>query len=255
MDFIIELIFIFIGIIFLSIRYLKYRKFLVKNIFKDQFFVLLVILLMFFPCYMLTIRFMSLNHSSSTTSNFCAGESITGVKKIASTMNQALDMSIQLEEKNASTCKGCTSNAEALANFIMPRINFIASYNISTNPEKVTKEMASKIEKSIDLAKLNKTLPDELLGKPMFLINDGSFIIFEKVKGKCGEVQTFDPRKANCVVTVDINGIKSPNKFSTGNNTNNDYKFNDRYRVIVMKNTVEPAQSKENDSAWKALNH
>lgn len=152
-------------------------------------------------------------------------------KKSLSLLNQAVTMSQALDGKNANTCTGCNSNKQALADFFIQRFNVIDS----SNP--LYRQMYEGLA------------GDRLLNNPHFLIKDGMLFIIEKAQGRCGDVNTTDPNQANCVIIVDINGQQPPNQLSTGNTKNQDYRVNDRLRLIVLKEQVLPAANQDNDVA------
>lgn len=153
-----------------------------------------------------------------------------------SLLNQAVTMSKALDGKNANTCTGCDSNKQALADFFIQRFNV---YDIS-NP--YYKQMRDGLA------------GDRLLNNPHFLTKDGKLYIIEKAQGRCGDIDTIDPNQANCVIVIDINGQQGPNQFSTGTNRNQDYRVNDRLRLIVLKELVSPAINQDNDVADYILN-
>ena len=72
-------------------------------------------------------------------------------------------------------------------------------------------------------------------------------------KGKCGgEFSTDNPDLANCVVLIDVNGDKKPNKLSSGNNPNN-FDYKDQYKLIIKDRAIVPAVTEDNTIAQYAL--
>lgn len=156
--------------------------------------------------------------------------------KCFSLLNQAVTMSKALNGKNANTCTGCDSNKQALVDF------FIQRFNVYDSSSPYYKQMRDGLA------------GDRLLNNPHFLTKDGKLYIIEKAQGRCGDIDTIDPNQANCVIIVDVNGQQGPNQLSTGTNRNQDYRVNDRLRLIVLKELVRPAINQDNDVADYILN-
>lgn len=212
-------------------RYWNFTGFVLKNFFKvknisDVFTILFI--------GIFSLSFAGLTFLTFEPPGGCGQSSAeikVSLKKVISMLNQSIYISKQLGEETPSTCKECISNERALAAFFMKRLNVI------------------------EYANNTKVAQEEFPDKPAFSTSDGMLYIVEKAKGRCGDIKTVNPDKANCVIIVDVNGFKRPNKFSTGNKKNKDYKMHDRFRVVVLKETVEPAANEENDFSDYILHH
>lgn len=230
-----NIIIIFILMIFTAFlipKYWDFKMIIFKNFFRLQKFsdfLQIIAILVLFAWFVLITTLMSMPHGCSVNPRLA-------LSKTVSVLNQVITMNKQIDGKDASNCVGCNSNKQALANFFMKRLNLI-DYN------------SVYYKKSY-----NKFSKDNLFQNPHFITNDGMLYIIEKSQGKCGNINTTDPDKANCVMIIDINGDKSPNQFSTGNKKDKNYKIKDRFRLIILKNKIVPASNKENDVANYILN-
>lgn len=238
MFFYVILALIIITFLALVFKYWNFRGIILKNFFKAQgcldileilFILISALILIFFLC----ATFVTYDPHDDYS---CASEPRLSYKKVISMLSQAMIISKQLDGTNANNCEGCNSNKQALANF------FIKRFNVIDSSDPYYKNLHKKLPK------------DKLLENPLFLMNDGMLYIIEKAQGKCGDTNTTDPDKANCVIVVDTNGHHKPNEFSTGNKKDN-YKLNDRFRVIVLKDKVAPAANAQNDVAEYILNN
>lgn len=232
MFFYVILALIIITFLALVFKYWDFRSIILKNFFKargclDFLEILFILISSTFLIFFLCALFVSYDPHDDYS---CANDPRLSYKKSIAILSQAMIISKQLNSANANNCEGCHSNKQALANFFIKRLNVVESYDSSS------KKLQKKLHK------------DELLKNPYFLCNDGTLYIIEKAQGKCGDTNTTDPNKANCVIVVDINGHHKPNQFSTGNNKDN-YKLNDRFRIIVLKDSVAPASSAKNNVA------
>lgn len=226
--------------VFLISKYWNFKMIILKNFLKPKSFsdVLEILFICVFFVFFAGLLFLNfgLTFSSSHSCGGSFAEFRTGYKKALSVLNRAIMMSEQLDDSNPNNCKGCISNKQALANFFIPRFNVIDNFDT------YTKDTLKELSKN------------KLLKNPYFINNDGMLYIIEKAQGRCGEINTTDPDKANCVIIIDVNGIRPPNEFSTGNKKDKDYKLNDRFRIIVLKNKVVPASNEENDVADYVFN-
>lgn len=172
----------------------------------------------------------SYSSSESDTKDFN-----TGYKTALSHISQALVLSEALGDGNPSNCLNCYSNKQGLVDYFTKRFNVIGK----SSPRYIQLHTA--------------LVGDRWLNYPHFFTNDGFLFIIEKAQGKCGETNTNDPDKANCVIIVDVNGQSPPNQFSTGNKANNNYIINDRFRMIIFPDRITPAGNNENDVAEHVL--
>lgn len=156
----------------------------------------------------------------------------SGYKKDLSVVIQSIEMDKALQGTDAGTC----SNEKALAELFLRRLNVLESYK---SPNKQTLKILAK---------------DKLSDKPYIMANDGTLFIIVKVNGHCGSNESSNPKNANCVMMVDVNGIKPPNELSTGTQESN-YKFKDRYLLIVLKDKAIPASNSENNIADYIINN
>lgn len=236
---IIVLVFILIILSILSlVVVVNYKK--SKPINKSNFlrFIIVVIfqfLIIIFLCWLFLSFICILTFPADAPSlSSCPKEKMSctmGYRKNLSVINQAIVMDKQLEGHDAGNC----TNDKELAELFLRRLNVKESY---ISPNKRTLKMLAK---------------DKLADKPYMILVDDVLYIIEKAKGKCGSTNSSNPDEANCVVIVDVNGTKPPNELSTGDQEDN-YKFKDRYRVIILKDKAVPAASSENNIAASIVN-
>lgn len=241
MIFIISVFLICIFAVFLISKYWNYKTIILKNFFRpknysDKVEILFICVFSLIFAGLLFITFVT---SFYVPQSCCSSSATfrTGYKKSVSSLSFALKILKELEGKDASNCSGCNSNKQALANFFIKRLNVVDS----TNP--YYKKAHNELSK------------DSLLNNPHFITNDGMIFIIEKARGRCGDVITNNPDKANCVIIIDTNAAKPPNKFSIGNKKDKNYKINDRFRVVVLKDKIVPAANEENDVAEYVWNN
>lgn len=171
----------------------------------------------------------------SDTKSASLNEFSKDYKQSISWLDEAITLSIALDDKDASNCPGCDSNKQALADYLTKRFHV---YDKSSDSYRQMYQALAG---------------DSSLNNPHFLTQSGILYIVEKAQGKCGDINTTDPNQANCVIIVDINGQKPPNQLSTGNKLNKNYRVKDRLRLVVLKQTVAPAANQENDVAEYVL--
>lgn len=192
-----------------------------------QFFIIISL------CWLILVFAGFLPSAPSTLSSH--QDSIYGYKKAFHDINEIIMIDNQVEEGDVGNC----TNEKTLAEIFIRRINIIM--NVIESYKSPNKQTLKVLEK------------DKLSGKPYVIFADGMLYIIEKVKGKCGTANSSNPDDANCVVIVDINGTKPPNELSTGNQEDN-YKFKDRYRIIILKDKAIPASNSENNIAASIIN-
>lgn len=147
----------------------------------------------------------------------------TAFKKSVATLNQAIVMSVAQDSVDVSNVTSSGDNSAALANFFMNKLNVISSNTTAASPT--------------------------------FFTADGmQYTVTKYTAGGCNASSDTNANSttANCVVSVDVNGGKSPNTVSTGNSTAT-YSFKDQYSLIVRKNSVVPAANTTSDVAVAAL--
>ncbi|EKE03556.1 MAG: hypothetical protein ACD_20C00186G0005 [uncultured bacterium] len=146
------------------------------------------------------------------------------LKRAVASLNQALVMNIAQQGVSASDCSECNGNKAALAKLFINNLNVIDQNLSDSNPH--------------------------------FSVSNGqdqsTRFTIERSTGSCGSNNSVDPSKANCVILVDVNGNVGPNLDATGNNKSN-YRYYDRYRLIVKSSTVVPAKDSGNDIAVHAM--
>lgn len=221
-----------LGLLIIIAKYWKFRAVIFKNFFKAKSFgdfVAISFICLFFLFVGGLIFLNSLLNPHYDQHPTC--EFRTSYKVAVAVLDKAIAMSKELDGQNANNCEGCDSNKQALANFFIKRLN------VYKGSDRYYKELHKKLSQ------------DTLLNNPHFMTFNDHLFIIEKAQGKCGEINTTDPDKANCVMVVDVDGQKTPNEFSTGNKQNKEYKIKDRLRIIVLKDKVAPASNAQNDVA------
>lgn len=129
-------------------------------------------------------------------------------KSSLSMLNQAVTMGIAKNKISPATCKGCKNSKLALAKHFYEYMPIMRKKYI-----------------------LDKTC----LNTP-----GGMKYHFVKADGTCGESDSWDPETANCVILVDVNGDKMPNRLYKGNDLSNINNY-DRFNFIILKDKVVPA--------------
>lgn len=225
---------IVLGVLFTKYEYYKpitktnFLRFIISVIVS-----LLKIIVVFWLLW-LVVGFSVLTNTDAPSPSSCPKEKMSctwGYRKALGVINQAIMMDKQLEGTDIGNC----TNDNVLAEIFMSRFNIKESYKA---PNKRTFELLAK---------------NKLSDKPYMIFVDDVLLIIDKVNGKCGSTKSSNPDEANCVVTVDVNGIKPPNELSTGNQEVN-YKFKDRYQVIILKDKAIPASNSENNIADSIIN-
>jgi hypothetical protein len=235
---IIYVILIILGLFAIITKYWKFRAVIFMDFFKIKNFgdfLAISFICVFFIFFAGLIFLNSLLNPHSGKHPPC--EFRTSYNVAFSLLDKTIVMSKQLDGSNPNNCAGCNSNKQALANFFIKRLNVLDSSD--TYFKQLQKNLSQ----------------DTLLNNPYFITTNGTLFVIEKAQGKCGEINTTDPDKANCVIIVDTNEQRKPNQFSTGNKTTKDYKIKDRLRLIILKDKIAPASNAENDVAEYILNN
>lgn len=234
-DIIVLLIILSILSVVVLVNYKAYKPINRTNFLGFIIAVIFQFLIIIFLCRFLLVLVFSLTlPADSPSPSSCPKvkmSCIWGYRKALSVINQAIVMDKQLEGADIGNC----TSDKALAEIFMSRFNIKESYKA---PNKRTLKILAK---------------DKLSDKPYMIFVDDVLLIIDKVNGKCGSTNSSNPDAANCVVTVDINGIKPPNELSTGNQEDN-YKFKDRYLLIILKDKAIPASTSENNIAEYIIN-
>jgi len=120
----------------------------------------------------------------------------TGLKKVISTLNQAITMNVALNSTDFGNLgSGAISSSNSIANMFYSRMNVIRTGLATT-----------------DVGVGNATNPFAGASNYTFYLNDGMAISFDTSKGGCTTA-------APCKMVVDVNGTKNPNKLSTAINS------------------------------------
>ena len=140
----------------------------------------------------------------------------TGLKKAVSVLNQAVTMSVAMDNTDAQSYTGggttnIATGAKAMRDWLATRLNVLSTGGNAT--------------------------------KPYLITADGMIFTFDpgySAGGVCGASSSVVKGTANCGVIVDVNGAKKPNTESTGG------VIKDQFFLVFKKSSVVPGQSPDN---------
>lgn len=159
----------------------------------------------------------------------CSGstEFRSTLKKSVSAINQAITLNYALENKVD------LDSADDFAKMFTRRLNVISSNfepEVYSNKNYVysNKDYVRMKFNPLDIKNYNI---GEYVDKPMFMTADGILYIIEKFTPKCEFVDEENPDNSDCIIVIDVNGYKAPNKMTTDSSQQKD-----RYKIFVYGN-------------------
>ena len=161
----------------------------------------------------------------------------SALKKSVSSINQAITLNYALENKVD------TGSLEKFATMFTKRVSTIdvrylevAPYKVKEwkhydDPHTYTYKTVKHPYKEYSKKEIRDFKLSEYKGKPIIQTADGMLFMFKKFAPGCKFVDTENPENSDCIMVVDVNGIKKPNEMTTQSQ-----RPKDRYEVVIWGN-------------------
>lgn len=196
-----------------------------ETFIRDMFQISLMFLIILTP---IVVFYSVIDYMNSNTPANCY-KPANEIKRSISVLSQALLMGKSIQNIDPKDSSG------GIARFFEKHLNIVAGYNYRNSKGKFNPYKSYKRKWYY-----KDVIGDDLKNLPILFDNRGLMLIILKAKNDCGIKPVLDHNKASCVLLVDINGIRPPNRLMNPENfmSDNPEPIGDRYYIILTNKGV-----------------